>query len=77
MGQGMGFFHSMRGLKQGDSVSPALFILGAEVLSRLMNILYTYYLYQGFQLDVNGPQVNHLSFADDVIIFTSTCKYSL
>lgn len=24
-----------------------------------------------------GPKVNHLSFAEDVIIFTSTCIYSL
>ncbi|XP_055802825.1 uncharacterized protein LOC129872015 [Solanum dulcamara] len=35
-----GFFHSTRGLKQGDPFSPALFIFGAEGLYRLMNKLH-------------------------------------
>ncbi|XP_060182870.1 uncharacterized protein LOC132612794 [Lycium barbarum] len=32
-----GFFHSTRGVKQSDPISPALFILSAEVLSRALN----------------------------------------
>ncbi|XP_055812082.1 uncharacterized protein LOC129881999 [Solanum dulcamara] len=31
----------------------------------------------GFHMERNGPQINHLSFAENIIIFTFTCKYSL
>lgn len=70
-GSRYGFFHSSRGLKQGDPLSPALFISGAEVLSRMMNNLQNHHLYDGFHMEQKGPQINHLSFADDVIIFFS------
>ncbi|XP_049399717.1 uncharacterized protein LOC125863742 [Solanum stenotomum] len=76
-GKRHGFFHSTRGLKQGDPLSPALFILGAEVLSRSLNRLFQNPLYHGFHMERRGPQINHLSFADDIIIFTSGRKHSL
>lgn len=57
--------------------SPSLFILGAYVLSRLLNNMNDHYLYQGFNKEKTGNQVNHLSFADDVIIFKSTTKHYL
>ncbi|WMV45633.1 hypothetical protein MTR67_039018 [Solanum verrucosum] len=72
-----GFFHSTRGLKQGDPLSPALFILGAEVLSRMLNNILQNPIYRGFNMEPKGPQINHLSFADDVIIFTSSDTDSL
>ncbi|XP_055823323.1 uncharacterized protein LOC129891877 [Solanum dulcamara] len=43
----------------------------------MLNNLHQHYLYTGFQMEKRGPQINHLSFADDIIIFTSTSKYSL
>lgn len=53
--------------------------MGAEVLSRLMNNLHQHQhqLYKGFHMDYRGPQINHLSFTDDVIIFTFGIKTSL
>lgn len=72
-----GFFHSTRGLKQGDPLSPSLFIIGAELLSRILNNLFHHQHYKGFNMVITGPQINHLSFADDIIIFTSGEKVSL
>lgn len=36
-GQPYSFFHSTRGVKQGDPLSPALFILSTETVSRELN----------------------------------------
>lgn len=68
-GKRYGFFHSTRGLKQGDPLSPAQFILGAEVLSRSLNMLHSLPDYHGFYMEIRGPPVNHLRFADDTILF--------
>lgn len=70
-----GFFHSTRGIKQGDPLFLALFILGADVLSRSLNILHKHQGYHGFFMEMIGPQVNHLSFVDNIILFTlGRCK---
>ncbi|KAK6782057.1 hypothetical protein RDI58_019853 [Solanum bulbocastanum] len=54
-GKRHGFFHSTRGLKQGDPLSLALFILGAEMLSRSLNNLQQNPLYHGFYMEKRGP----------------------
>ena len=71
------FFKSTRGLKQGDPLSPSLFILGEEVVSRMLNMLHQQQHYKNFQMESRGPQINHLSFADDIIIFSSTTRDTL
>ncbi|XP_019264570.1 PREDICTED: uncharacterized protein LOC109242178 [Nicotiana attenuata] len=76
-GTRFGFFHSSRGLKQGDPLSSSLFIIGAELLSRMLNTLNHSQLFNGFYMERRGPQVNHLSFADDIMIFSSGGRSSL
>nr|XP_016490751.1 PREDICTED: uncharacterized protein LOC107810475 [Nicotiana tabacum] len=71
------FFHSTRGLKQGDLLAPSLFIIGAELLFRMLNKLTHDKFFNGFYMEKRGPQVKHLSFADDIIIFTSGGRASL
>ena len=56
-------------LKQGDPLYQDLFIFGAKVLTIMLNNIYNNPVYKGFHMEPKGPQIIHLSFADDVIIF--------
>ncbi|XP_070012048.1 uncharacterized protein [Nicotiana sylvestris] len=76
-GQAHGFFKSSRGVKQGDPVSPTLFILAAEALSRGLNALHTNLYFCGFGMPNWSPKINHLAYADDMIIFSSSDETSL
>ncbi|XP_019263600.1 PREDICTED: uncharacterized protein LOC109241326 [Nicotiana attenuata] len=76
-GQLHGFFKSSRCLKQGDPLSPTLFILAAEALSRGLNALHLNLYFCGFGLPKWSPKINHLTYADDTIIFSSSDATSL
>jgi len=62
-----GLFSLSRGLRQGDPLSPFLFIIGSEVISRLF-----YSTLRGFKIARSCAPLNHLLFADDLVIFTTT-----
>nr|XP_016500330.1 PREDICTED: uncharacterized protein LOC107818794 [Nicotiana tabacum] len=65
------------GVKQGDPLSPALFILSDEVLSKSLNKLFEDKSYMGFGMPKWSDPLNHLAYADDTIIFTSAHLPSL
>ncbi|XP_075108937.1 uncharacterized protein LOC142180767 [Nicotiana tabacum] len=67
-----GFFKSARGVKQGDPLSPTLFILATEAMSRGLNALHLNLYFYGFGMPKWSPKVNHLVYADDTIIFSSS-----
>jgi hypothetical protein len=71
-GSPSGFFASSRGLRQGDPLSPLLFVIVMEALSRIMDRAICGGLFSGFM--VGSPQdhqvwISHLLFADDTLIF--------
>lgn len=65
------FFNAGQELKQGDPLSPSLFIIGVEVLSRLLNRLFFDYSFIPFSMSVRGHKINHLAYEDDITIFSS------
>ncbi|CAM8886477.1 unnamed protein product [Rhodiola kirilowii] len=71
-----GYFGSRRGLRQGDPISPYLFSLVMEVLSRLLDNLKRSGNFS-FHPKCGRTQLNHLMFADDVIIFSKASPSSL
>ena len=58
-----------RGLRQGDPLSPLLFLLAAEDFHVLMKSLSDNNLFCGYQVGSSEPVVvSHLQFADDTLI---------
>jgi len=64
------FFHSERGLRQGCPLSPLLFLLVAEGLSRAIDDARRNGTFSGIRIASNF-QITHLLFVDDVLIFCS------
>ncbi|XP_027082422.1 uncharacterized protein [Coffea arabica] len=76
-GKPYGFFRSSRGLHQGDPLSPALFIIAAEVLSRGLNTLVGDRQFSPYFVARGYPPLTHLAYTDDIIIFCNGSKRSL
>lgn len=61
-----------RGIRQGDPLSPYIFILCGEVLSGLCAQAQRSGHLTGLQMGTGAPRINHLLFADDTIFFLGT-----
>ncbi|KAL6194708.1 hypothetical protein ACLB2K_035785 [Fragaria x ananassa] len=57
------------GLRQGDPLSPYLFVLCMEKLSHLITFQVEQGRWKPVKICQNGPAVSHLFFADDLILF--------
>jgi hypothetical protein len=73
-GEFSNFFRPSRGIRQGDPISPYLFLLCADGFSSLLNNLGPRHLARGIRVGVHAPWVSHLLFADDCILFSEATK---
>ncbi|XP_010676995.1 uncharacterized protein LOC104892705 [Beta vulgaris subsp. vulgaris] len=57
------------GLRQGDPLSPYLFLFCMDILSRMTTRATVTRQLQGIKIGKQGPTVSHLFFADDALFF--------
>ena len=65
----LGQVNIRRGIFQGDSLSPLLFIISLTPLTMILNK--TKY---GYQFSTNGQRINHLLYMDDLKLYSRTEK---
>jgi hypothetical protein len=70
-GNPVGEIRPSRGIRQGDPISPYLFIICAEAFSALISKAGNNGVISGVPTSPRGPKISHLFFADDNILF---CK---
>lgn len=63
-----------RGLRQGDLLSPFLFILSSKILSRLIRKKEEAEVILGIKVHKNAPAISHLMYAEDLLIM---CRANL
>lgn len=62
-------FKPTRGLRQGDPLSPFMFLIVIDVLSRLIHGAVEEGFIDAIKISSTGPTLSHLLFTDDTLIF--------
>ncbi|XP_074290971.1 uncharacterized protein LOC141617705 [Silene latifolia] len=71
-----GFFKGQRGLRQGDPLSPPIFTLCMEYLSRILAMVSHQDSFKYHPL-CNSTRINNLIFADDLLLFCKGTELSI
>lgn len=75
-GELAGYFNSKRGLRQGCALSPYLFVICMEVLSKMLDKAGAQRKF-GYHPYCQDLKLTHLSFADDLLIFSDSRRSSV
>ncbi|KAL3844844.1 hypothetical protein ACJIZ3_002247 [Penstemon smallii] len=68
-GSPFGFLKPSRGIRQGDPISPYLFIIYTELLSRLLLKEEASNNFRGVKIARACPVISHLLYADDLVVY--------
>ncbi|XP_075508178.1 uncharacterized protein LOC142545090 [Primulina tabacum] len=68
-GDQMEWINPSRGIRQGDSISPYIFVLCIERLSHIICQAVSNGSWKPIRLSRNGPPISHLLFADDMVLY--------
>ena len=69
-GEHTGEFSPRMGIRQGDPLSPYLFVICIERLSHLIQMAIEQNLWKPINISIGGLDITHLCFVDDLFIFT-------
>ncbi|CAL0321669.1 unnamed protein product [Lupinus luteus] len=61
-------FYMARGLRQGDSLAPFLFLIVLEGLAGIMRSTMTKKIFKGYLVGKNEVPISHLQYADDTLL---------
>ena len=73
-GEPKGLIRPTKGLRQGDTLSPYLFLFCAKGLNAILRSAATHGDIHGFSICRNGPKLTHLFFANNCVLF---CRATL
>ncbi|GKU91337.1 hypothetical protein SLEP1_g5224 [Rubroshorea leprosula] len=70
-------FKISKGLRQGDPLSPFLFLIIAEGLNGIINYAVEHNLFKGVAVGKGSLMITHLQFADDTILFEEATEENM
>jgi hypothetical protein len=63
------YFNPQRGIRQGDPISPYIFVICMDKLSHMISHLVNEGKWKGIKVGRTCPTLSHLMFADDLLLF--------
>lgn len=78
-GKVKGYIHPSWGIREGDSLSPYLFLFCSEVFSNLISEAVLKKELMGVKISKSGPAFTHILFTDNSLLFceVSSSKFNV